>query len=261
MPAEDIEAPEVFSVLSRVLASTHFAKSQRMSRLLRFVVEKAIAGETHLLNEYAIGLEVFDRDAATYNPGDDPIVRVQVGRLREKLQRYYANGDGRPSIRFEIPLGTYAPTIKRFRPVEQPGAQNRKLMIFPIKAISVDANAAQFALGLREELIHCLFQSLGDTVISAEAHTAPDSATGRFTPLVDAVDAGLVLEGSIRIEDAHVRVTLRLMDTESGCLVWSAQFDRAINGMIATQEALALAICNALRAQVERTSSGAGLQQ
>lgn len=243
----EIQAPEVREVLSRMLASPAFAKSQRTSRLLRFVVEKAVAGETCQLNEYAIGLEVFDRDAATYSPGDDPIVRVQIGRLREKLNSYYAKEVDCQGIRFDIPLGTYVPTIKRVAARVEPRVQNRKVMILPICGIAVDTAGVQFAQGLREELIHHLFRDLGDIVMPSAAVEALTTDARTVISHGESAGVGYLLEGSIRIEALQVRVSLRLVDAASGAVHWSEQFDSRIEGTIATQEALATTICQALK--------------
>jgi hypothetical protein len=190
MLPDEINAPEVRAELDRLLSSQVFAKSRRASRLLRFVVEKTIAGTARSLNEYAIGLEVFDRNAADYNPGDDPIVRVQVGRLREKLHHYYSSGADSSNIRFEIPVGTYVPIFRRANPkIER--LQTGKLMILSIKGITTDEAAAQFALGLREELVHHLFQAFGDIVVPPAGGDGP--------LLADAAEEqgiGYALEGS-----------------------------------------------------------------
>ncbi len=79
----------------------------RISKLLRFVVDKTLAGETSHLKEYAVGVEVFERDES-YDPRLDSIVRVEAGRLRTRLDEYY-NGDGAASpIRISLPKGGYS---------------------------------------------------------------------------------------------------------------------------------------------------------
>jgi len=96
--------------LDRLLASAGFANAGRMSRFLKFVVEKTLAGEGERLKEYVIGIEVFDRDAS-YDPRLDSIVRVEAARLRAKLAEYYA-GEGRSdAIVLTLPKGGYAPIL------------------------------------------------------------------------------------------------------------------------------------------------------
>jgi hypothetical protein len=74
-------ADDVRCQLDRVLASAVFANAGRMSRFLKFVVDKSLAGEGDRLKEYVIGVEVFDRDAR-YVPRLDWFVRVDGARLR-----------------------------------------------------------------------------------------------------------------------------------------------------------------------------------
>ena len=115
-PSED----DVRRQLDRLLASAGFANAGRMSRFLKFVVEKTLAGEAERLKEYVIGVEVFDRDA-DYDPRVDAIVRVEAARLRTKLAEYYA-GEGRDdAVVLSLPKGGYAPVIK----LEQRPARNR----------------------------------------------------------------------------------------------------------------------------------------
>ena len=98
--------------LDRVLASKGFQNAGRLSRLLRHVTEKTLAGAADQLKEYSVGVEVFDRDAS-YDPRLDSIVRVEAGRLRSRLEEYYANGGAASDIRIELPRGGYVAQFKR----------------------------------------------------------------------------------------------------------------------------------------------------
>ena len=87
------EADAVRAQLDRILASPGFVNADRLSRFLRFVVERTLEGEGDQLKEYRLGTEVFDRPA-DYDPRLDSIVRVEARRLRSKLAEYY-DGPGR----------------------------------------------------------------------------------------------------------------------------------------------------------------------
>ena len=114
-PAIPVEA--VRAELERVLASKGFQNAGRLSRLLRHVTEKTLAGSADQLKEYALGVDVFDRDAS-YDPRLDSIVRVEAGRLRSRLDDYYANGGVANEIRIDLPRGGYVPHfIRRASPV------------------------------------------------------------------------------------------------------------------------------------------------
>ena len=86
--------------LSRILESSMFTQSDRLSRFLRFTVETTLAGEAETLKEYLIGTEVYDRNPS-YHPNLDSIVRSEARRLRNKLKEYYESvGKDDPVIIF-----------------------------------------------------------------------------------------------------------------------------------------------------------------
>jgi TolB-like protein/Flp pilus assembly protein TadD len=108
--AGGVQSALVQAELERILASQCFSRTHRLDRFLRFTVERAIQGRAHEVKEYLIGFEVFDRKVS-YDPRLDPIVRVEAGRLRELLKRYYET-EGRSSpIRIELPKGSYVPVF------------------------------------------------------------------------------------------------------------------------------------------------------
>jgi TolB-like protein len=110
---------DVRAELERVLASASFAGTSRLSRFLRFVVERSLAGEAERLKEYVIGVEVFDRDER-YDPRIDSIVRVEAGRLRAKLDEYYRGDGARDWVAIRLEKGSYAPEfVRRADPVAQ----------------------------------------------------------------------------------------------------------------------------------------------
>lgn len=96
--------------LERVLGAELFSTAGRHSRLLRYLVERTLAGEGDQLKEYVLGTEVFDRSDA-FDPRIDSIVRVEVRRLRSRLEDYY-HGDGAADpVVIAIPRGGYVPTF------------------------------------------------------------------------------------------------------------------------------------------------------
>ena len=101
-----IPEADVRAEVDRILASKGFASAGRLSRLLRYVVDKTLAGEADQLKEYAVGVEVFDRDS-NYDPRLDSIVRVEAGRLRSRLDEYYNGGGAASPIRISLPRGAY----------------------------------------------------------------------------------------------------------------------------------------------------------
>lgn len=103
--AEDIHAQ-----LERIFSSVEFNVPDRVRHFLRYVVDETLAGRADRLKAYSIGIEVFDRDQS-FDAQNDPVVRIEAGRLRRALERYYLTSGAADPILIDIPKGGYAPTF------------------------------------------------------------------------------------------------------------------------------------------------------
>lgn len=101
----------IHSELDAVLATDAFRRARRSSRLLAVLIRYSLENRVHELKEYTLGVEVFDRTQA-FDPRLDPIVRVEMGRLRKKLDEYYAGEGSERTIRIQLPLRHYAAVFK-----------------------------------------------------------------------------------------------------------------------------------------------------
>jgi TolB-like protein len=246
-----IEGAEIEASLGRLLASALFIKAHRMRRLLQFLVKRSMAGPAQSFKEVIIGIEVFDRDPARYDPAEDPIVRVQVGRLRTRLQTYYALEGEHADVVFSIPLGSYAPTIERARSHARSARTRYTIAIGAVQSITTDPSARYFSLGLSEELFDRMYQRFGSSVVQH----------GRFphsNPRTDGAHAPPCshlhyrIEGSVRFDSDMMRASFRLLDLRNGSITWSRQFDCHAAVTVLLQEQLAVAVCGELEAYFSR---------
>lgn len=99
------EAVRVREALADVLQSAPFRSTLQCQGLLRYVVERTLAGENDLLRERVIGAEVFGRNPH-YEPGEDPVVRVRAAEVRKRLAQYYQDRPESP-VRIDVPSGSY----------------------------------------------------------------------------------------------------------------------------------------------------------
>jgi hypothetical protein len=102
------------SELKRVLESKYFAKAPKRRRFLEFTSEQALLGEEDKLNEYLIGVEVYQR-GVDFDPQQDPIVRVQAHEIRRLLRNYYEEEGKNSLVRVELHPGQYAPVFSRVK--------------------------------------------------------------------------------------------------------------------------------------------------
>ena len=108
-------AADINKLLKRVLESSCFRGSLRLTNFLKFVVETTLAGKAANIKAYTIAVEALNR-GCDFDPQSDPIVRVEAGRLRQALARYYGDAGRDESVLIELPRGTYVPVFRRREP-------------------------------------------------------------------------------------------------------------------------------------------------
>jgi TolB-like protein len=231
---------DAWQAVQHILESPAFSKAPRMCQLLTFLMKKKLDGTEHQITEYAIGIEVFRRDARLYDTCIDPVVRVQLGRLRGRLEAYYAALGTPPVCHIAIPMGSYIPVLTGIATLKYV-ATKRKLQLVPLRNLTCESSANTFVCGLEEELGSRLFHTLG----SAVELTATNSTAlhGESNDLL----IGHRLEGSIRVEQQHVRASMRLVKGNAGKIAWLSQFDCSGDLGMSLQEELAMAICDKLQ--------------
>lgn len=108
IPSSDFEKGTVQQQLEHLLASPLFNSSKRYAQFLRFVVARALDGQSAQLKERILGIEIFER-AADYDTNTDPIVRVTATEIRKRLDQYYQDPKHSQEIRLFLSAGSYAP--------------------------------------------------------------------------------------------------------------------------------------------------------
>src|SRR5262249_51252799 len=104
MPLSESDAQVVRHELERILASPGFARNQRLSGFLRYVVEGHLEGKDHELKESVIAVEVFGRNP-DFDSRLDPVVRTEAVRLRARLSDYYLKEGKADALVIELPKG------------------------------------------------------------------------------------------------------------------------------------------------------------
>ena len=244
--------------VERVLASRGFANAGRLSRLLRYVVDRTLAGQADQLKEYAVGIEVFDRDDK-YDPRLDSIVRVEAGRLRSRLDEYY-NGEGANApVRIMLPRGGY---VAQFEARPEPATNTRSDAPAPARswaswpltlgliaavagmvvwlvgstptpaetgapgvAVLAFSGDDQQAAARMTEHVTAELARLG--TVSVASHTSAMQFAGKRAPLTEIaaeLNVDFVLEASIDQEPEGLLAVVRLVDTATNRKVWIADY-------------------------------------
>jgi hypothetical protein len=92
--------------VQRIVQSEQFRSSEVLRRLLTFLSEKAIAGEADNLREYVVAIDGLGK-SSTYDPQHNSAVRIQMGRLRQRLAEYYGTEGKTDPMIVDLPKGRF----------------------------------------------------------------------------------------------------------------------------------------------------------
>jgi CheY-like chemotaxis protein/TolB-like protein len=218
--------------LDQILSSADFDASRRSREFLRFIVEETLAGRGEDLTQSAIATRVFGR-RDDFDAVVDPIVRIQAGRLRRSLERYYLLSGKDDAVRVELPLGTYAPTFRTQAVSEPAPAEERPpeptaapVMGDDWPAVVISrfestpgSDATDLAVLVTEELVRELGRYRDVRAVlqrELDQQEAPGRPRERFA-----------LVGRVRADQGDVRVTAQLVDRATGEQVWGEEYHTA----------------------------------
>ena len=110
-PPDGPQKEAILRELESILSSPFFRTSNRSKQFLSYVVQHTLDGSHEPLKERTIGAKLFQRPAG-YSTGDDPVVRVQAGEVRRRLEQYHHAAVNHSPVRIELPVGSYAPEFR-----------------------------------------------------------------------------------------------------------------------------------------------------
>jgi hypothetical protein len=179
-----IEPDDVRQALESILRSKHFVNSPKKKKFLCLICDFYLEGRAQELNEHMLGYDVFGR-GNSYNPSDDPIVRVFAHEIRKKLEAYYGTEGANDPVRLDIPAGSYQPVFSRHLPEPTVQVAEDVLPVQPeteVEAAPRRFSPAKLAAGFA---VLCLTIAIIGLAVSylqlrqqvAESEIAKDSAT------------------------------------------------------------------------------------
>jgi adenylate cyclase len=238
-------AKEVLEELERIFASGDFDASPRSRAFLRFIVEETLAGRQEGLTQDAIASRVFHR-REDFDPTLDPIVRIQAGRLRRSLERYYLLAGARDPVRIDLPRGSYAPVLGRATPPQEPtSAKDMRRASAPVddwptvlvrefEAVTLAPELDDAAARFLDHLTVELGRYRDVRVVLRREPAAPETSPGE--------GAGFVLSGRFSRDDRGLCLTARLVNCRNGDQVWADEYRSGSTTPIAFREETARVI-------------------
>ena len=233
--------------LEQMLANPEFVATDKLRAFLRYVVEQTLAGHADRLKGFTIAMEVFGR-SQDFDAARDPVVRVQAGRLRRAIERYYLVAGRDDPVRIDIPKGAYIPVFTAAdapgrggaapagrAPAQAPGDWP-SILVLPFEDMTGDPDVAYLGPGLATEL--CIGLGACPEFRVMLSHQGVPAATEHN----DAPD--FIVRGSVRRQGPGVKIVVQLVAGDSGEQLWIDSLRASLDdaGLIDFQERTAAAI-------------------
>lgn len=186
----------VLEELNRVLASRFFKNAGRSRQFLDYVVRYKLEGHSEQLKERTIGTEVFQRSPG-YSTGEDPVVRVQAGEVRRRLERYYQSLVSQPAVRIELHAGSYSPKIHWAPALADRDSSPAESRTFPIRLVAAILLGACAVLSIMAVLTYFSRRTSGNQPTVQTKFWAPAFATSQ--PVLICLAKGVTYRPSLKL--------------------------------------------------------------
>ena len=117
-------------------------------------------------------------------------------------------------------------------------ADKPSIAVLPFASLGGDGTLASFANGVAEDIITDLSRGSDFSVVSGNSSLRDLSKTDELREVGRQLGVNYLLEGSARTAGRRVRVSARLVDTDTGAFRWTERYDRELENVFATQESL-----------------------
>jgi hypothetical protein len=101
-----LEVEAARAQVERIFQSKTFRSSDVLRHLLSYLVDASLAGTADELKEYTVAVDALGKPSS-YDPRQESAVRMQVGRLRQKLVEYYRTEGADDPIIVDLPKGGF----------------------------------------------------------------------------------------------------------------------------------------------------------
>ena len=103
--------------LDKIVSSSGFKHSIQMQNFLQYIIHKRLSSQERQLKQYTIAVEALGQDEG-FDADANPLVRIEAGRLRKKLDYYYQNEGRHDLCLITMPVGRYAPLFEKNKAVD-----------------------------------------------------------------------------------------------------------------------------------------------
>ncbi|MCF6225184.1 MAG: hypothetical protein L3J22_02625, partial [Xanthomonadales bacterium] len=135
--------------------------------------------------------------------------------------------------------------------IVQSTAADASIAVLPFADMSSKKDQGFIGDGIAEEVLNLLAQIKGLKVAARTSSFAFRNGQHNIQEIGRLLNVSKVLEGSVRREGDHIRLTAQLINVADGFHIWSKTYDRKITDIFSLQDEIAESITNELIASID----------
>ncbi len=170
--------------------------------------------------------------------GDDPKFPAYIETIRGRGYRYLGG--------IEIIEQTAEACLESSTSMEVPS-----LAVLPFTNLSDDPGQEYFSDGITDDIITELSKFSELSVVARNSAFAFKNQPADITRIASELGVNYVMEGSIQRDDNRLRVSARLVETDSGRHIWAEKYDRELKDVFELQDDLTMHVVGSITPQVE----------
>ena len=210
---------------------------------------------------YGDGVNVAARLEALAEPGGICVSRSVYNQVKNKVDLDFVQlGERRvknipePVSVYRISLDVAEPaTAVRGRVDSVEGLLSRPVLaVLPFTNMSDDPEQEYFADGLTEDIITAAAAWHWVPVIARHSTFAYKNTSKPMRQVAQELDAGYLVEGSVRRSGGRVRITAQLIDANTDHHIWARRYDRDLRDIFALQDEITESIVTSIEPELQR---------
>ena len=186
---------------------------------------------------------------------EENAIQVHVSTLRKALE----GGSGGNSYVLTVPGRGYrlvgidgGPDVRAHWGHGETPARGTSVAVLRFANLSGDSSQDYFADGIVEDIITGLSRITGLSVVGSTSSLRFEADSGDLASIGRKLGCRYLVQGSVRKADNRIRITARLVESDTGIALWAERYDRRFDDIFEVQDAIAMSLIGALEPNLRK---------
>ncbi|OHX67451.1 hypothetical protein [Flammeovirga pacifica] len=225
---------QILEQLQKIIKSEEFINKPKMKKLLEYIITEFVEERGDQLKGYNIGIDVFDQ-GDNFDPDQNALVRINVGRLRRLLKLYYLEDGKNDPLKIEIPKGKYIPLVTVIEEQKEEEKTTIKtanikledkacVTILPFKNLSNNTDLEYFCFGFSQELSIQLSKYDDIKIMGSTLPFDNINYDQKFIDNLKKQNVRFAIQGDMKVMGNQAKISIHMTDLSDNSHSWGEHY-------------------------------------